>query len=122
MPFMTWMSMNGWTICFRNGGERMSKRTIAPRERLRRQGNFWEEGMELTQADRELLRPLIERAKELGYTPPRAQVPGCEKIKARFRCWKDAVMAAGLSPLNDPNQAEKRLAAKASVIVMNDRL
>ena len=66
--------MTGWTICFRNGGERMSKRTIAPIERLRRHGNFWEEGMELTQADRELLHPLIERAKELGYTPPREQV------------------------------------------------
>ena len=90
----------------------MSKRTIAPRERLRRQGNFWEEGMELTQEDRELLRPLIERAKELGYTPPRAQVSGSEKIKGRFRCWKDAMKAAGLPDLNDPEQAAKRLEGK----------
>ena len=60
-------------------------------------------------ADRELLRPLIERAKELGYTPPRAQVPGSEKIKARFRCWKDAVKAAGLPALNDPEQAAKAI-------------
>ena len=87
----------------------MSKRTMAPRERLRRQGNFWEEGMELTQADRELLRPLIERAKELGYTPPRAQVPGCEKIKARFRCWKDAVKAAGLPSLKAAEEVKKRM-------------
>ena len=86
----------------------MSKRTIAPRECLRRQGNFWKEGMELTREDRELLRPLLERAKELGYTPPRAQVPGSEKIKGRFRCWKDAVKAAGLPPLNDLEQVRKR--------------
>ena len=109
---MIWTYTDGWTRCWGCGGETMSKRTIAPRERLRRQGNFWEEGMELTQADRELLRPLIERAKELGYTPPRAQVPGSEKIKARFRCWKDAVKAAGLPALNDPEQAAKRLKGK----------
>jgi len=52
----------------------MGKRTIAPRERLRRQGNFGEEGMLLTDEDRKVLRPLIEKAAELGYTPAKAEV------------------------------------------------
>ena len=90
----------------------MRKRTIAPRERLRRQGDFWEEGMPLTDADRELLRPLIEKAEELGYTPAKAEVPNNAKIKGRFRCWKDAVKAAGLSAVNEPQQQKKRMAVR----------
>ena len=87
----------------------MSKRTIAPRERLRRQGNFWEEGMPLTDEDRKTLRSLIEKAAELGYTPAKAEVENSAKIKRRFRCWKDAVKAAGLPAVNDPVQAKKQL-------------
>ena len=87
----------------------MSKRTIAPRERLRRQGDFWQEGTPLTDADREILKPLIEKAKELGYTPTKAEVTNSAKIKVRFRCWKDAVKAAGLPALNDPEQTKKRV-------------
>lgn len=90
----------------------MGKRIIAPRERLRRQGDFWEEGMPLTEKDLEILRPLIERAEELGYTPAKAEVPNAGKIKGRFRCWKDAVKAAGLPSEKGKEQAEKRMAAR----------
>ena len=91
----------------------MSKRNIAPRERLRRQGDFWQEGMPLTEADREILKPLIEKAEELGYTPTKAEVTNSAKIKGRFRCWKDAVKAAGLPAVNDPEQVKKRIMVKA---------
>ena len=104
--------MAGCVICLSSGGEIMGKRTIAPRECLRRQGNFWEEGMPLTDEDRKVLRPLIEKAVELGYTPAKAEVENSAKIKGRFRCWKDAVKAAGLPAVNDPEQARRRMAAK----------
>ena len=90
----------------------MGKRTIAPRERLHRKGNFWEEGMPLTDEDRKVLRPLIEKAAELGYTPAKAEVENSAKIKGKFRCWKDAVKAAGLPAVNDPEQVRRRMAAK----------
>jgi hypothetical protein len=88
----------------------MSKRTIAPRECLRRQGNFWKEGIPLTDTDREILKPLIEKAAELGYTPAKAEVENSAKIKGRFRCWKDAVKAAGLPAVNDPEQVKRMMA------------
>lgn len=104
--------MVGCGRCLKSGGEIMGKRTIAPRECLRRQGNFWEEGMPLTDEDRKILRPLIEKAAELGYTPAKAEVENSAKIKGRFRCWKDAVKAAGLPAVNDPVQAKKQLDAR----------
>ena len=64
--------------------------------------------MPLTDTDREILKPLIEKAAELGYTPAKAEVENSAKIKGRFRCWKDAVKAAGLPALNDPQQVKKR--------------
>ena len=105
--------MAGCGICLSSGGKIMSKRTIAPRECLRRQGNFWEEGMPLTDEDRKILRPLIEKAAELGYTPAKAEVENSAKIKGRFRCWKDAVKAAGLPAVNDPEQEKMRAAGRA---------
>ena len=104
--------MAGCGICLSSGGKIMSKRTIASRECLRRQGNFWEEGMPLTDTDREILKPLIEKAAELGYAPVKAEVENSAKIKGRFRCWKDAVKAAGLSALNDPQQVKRKMAVK----------
>ena len=79
------------------------------RDRLRRSGNFWTEGMPLTEKDRALLRPLIAKAAELGYTPIVSEVSGANKIKDRFRCWKDAVTAAGLPSQKDPEQVRKRM-------------
>ena len=68
--------------------------------------------MPLTDTDREILKPLIEKAAELGYTPARAEVENSAKIKGRFRCWKDAVKAAGLPALNEPEQVKRKMAVK----------
>ena len=68
--------------------------------------------MPLTDEDRKILRPLIEKAAELGYTPAKAEVENSAKIKGRFRCWKDAVKAAGLSAVNDPEQVKRKMAVK----------
>ncbi len=90
----------------------MKKQKRATRDQLRRQGNFWEEGMPLTDRDREILQPLIAKALELAYTPLVSEVPTACRIKGRFRCWKDALKAAGLPSEKDPEQVKKRMEAK----------
>ena len=72
----------------------MPKQKRATRDQLSRRGNFWSEGMPLTEKDQSLLQILKERAAELGYTPLVSDVPDASKIKGRFRCWKDAIKAA----------------------------
>ena len=81
----------------------MLKPQRAKREQLHRRGDFWQEGMPLTEKDAALLQILINRAQELGRTPLVREVPEAGKIKGRFRCWKDALIAAGLY-LNNENQ------------------
>lgn len=76
----------------------MAKHKIAPREILKRQGNFWQEGIPLAEKDQELLKIIKDRAVMLGHTPRVSEVPEAGKIKGRFRCWKDALRAAELLP------------------------
>ena len=90
----------------------MSKIKRATRDQLCRRGNFWIEGMPLTGKDLELLQSLKKRADELGYTPLVRDVPDAGKIKSRFRCWKDAIKAAGLPSEREPEQVKKRMAAR----------
>lgn len=66
----------------------------------------------LNSDDRKLLEPLILRSKILGYSPTVSEVPEAAKIKSRFGLWKTALSAAGLPPLNDPEQQRLRLKAK----------
>ena len=73
----------------------------------------WKPDEPLTEADRELLRPLIDKAREIGMTPTTREVPSSAKIKSRFRLWKYAVMAAGLPSLNSPEQVQIRQARAA---------
>ena len=73
----------------------------------------WKPDEPLSDADRELLRPLIEAAREIGMTPTTKEVPSSAKIKSRFRLWKYAVMAAGLPSLNSPEQVQLRQARAA---------
>lgn len=70
----------------------------------------WNPGDPLTDADRELLQPLIDKAKEIGMTPTTREVSSSAKIKSRFRIWKHAVMAAGLPSLNSTEQIQIRQA------------
>jgi hypothetical protein len=72
------------------------------------ENNYWKPGDALTKADMDILAPLINRARMLGYTPTKAEVPGSVKIKRRFRTWGNAVKAAGLPWVNYPSQARLR--------------
>lgn len=94
----------------------MVKHKIAARNELKRQGNFWSEGMTLTEKDEVLLKYIKDKASELGYTPLISDVPESGKIKGRFRCWKDALKAAGLPSEREPDQVAKRTAARAKQI------
>ena len=94
----------------------MSKQKMAARNQLKRQRNFWQEGMPFTEQDEILLDYLRNRASELGYTPLLSDVPEAGKIKGRFRCWKDAVRAAGLPSEREPEQVAKRMAARTRQI------
>ena len=84
----------------------MVKHKVAARNELKRQGNFWHEGMPLTEKDEALLQYIKTKASELGYTPLISDVPESGKIKGRFRCWKDAIKAAS------PEQVAKRMATR----------
>ena len=95
-----------------NMGGRMSKIKRATRDQLCRRGNFWTEGMTLTEKDLEMLQSLKKRADELGYTPLVRDVPDAGKIKGCFRCWKDAIKATGLPSEREPEQVKKRMAAR----------
>lgn len=68
----------------------------------------WQPDEPLTARDREILAPLIAKAKELGRTPMVSEVPSSALIKSRFRIWKYAVLAAGLPAMNDPDQVRIR--------------
>ena len=89
----------------------MPKPKRASRAQLSRRGNFWTEGMPLSKKDQALLQILKDRAAELGYTPLVGDVPEACKIKGRFRCWKDAIKAAGLPSEKAPEQMALRMAA-----------
>ncbi len=69
---------------------------------------FWIKGQPLTDNDKSLLQPLIRKAEELGHTPTVAEVPSACQIKNRFRIWSNAVYAAGLPSLKDPEQIRLR--------------
>lgn len=68
----------------------------------------WKPGQPLTEEDRAILVPLLARARELGRSPKVGEVPEAARIKARFRIWKYALMAAGLPVMNDPEQVRAR--------------
>ena len=68
----------------------------------------WKPGDLLSEADRVLLQPLIEKSYELGRTPTVSEVADAARIKSRFRIWKNAVLVAGLPALNSPEQVRLR--------------
>jgi len=72
----------------------------------------WKPGQVLTDEDRELLKPIREAAEKLGHTPRVQDVPNADKIKRRFRIWKNALLAAGFPLYSAPEQEVlRRIAA-----------
>lgn len=64
----------------------------------------------LTPQDHELLALLKDKYAQLGRTPTQSDVSAVSiiKIKDRFGFWKNTISAAGLPPLNDPEQVKLR--------------
>ena len=62
----------------------------------------------LSSRDQELLSILKLKYTELGRSPTMAEVPEAAEIKARFGLWRNALEAAGLPLLNDPEQQRLR--------------
>lgn len=67
----------------------------------------------LMQRDQRLLIILTEKYKQLGRSPTMTDVPEAAEIKARFGIWKNALAAANLPLLNDPEQQRIRQKEKA---------
>ena len=63
--------------------------------KLKNMQGQWKPGQPLTDEDHELLKPILEAAQLLGHTPRVQDVPNADKIKKRFRIWKNALLAAG---------------------------
>lgn len=84
------------------------------REDVSKMAKCWQPGEQLTAQDQALLAPLKQKAAALGRTPTVAEVASAARIKARFRLWKNAVLAAGLPALNDPEQTRLREKEKAA--------
>lgn len=62
----------------------------------------------ITEQDQQLLDILIAKYNELGRSPTMAEVPEAAEIKARFGIWRNALEAAELPLLNDPEQQRLR--------------
>lgn len=62
----------------------------------------------ITPQDQQLLSILVEKYEELGRSPTMAEVPEATEIKTRFGLWRNALKAAGLPLLNDPEQQKLR--------------
>jgi len=78
---------------------------------------YWQPGEELTDRDRLLLRPLLDRAAELGHTPTQKEMQGISVLNERFRHWQHAVMAAGLPWLDESEQHRLRAEARKEMVL-----
>ena len=72
--------------------------------KLKNMQGQWKPGQPLTDEDHELLKPILEAAQLLGHTPRVQDVPNADKIKKRFRIWKNALLAAGFPLYSAPEQ------------------
>lgn len=90
------------------GTKRQRRQSNSERQAAKIRAAKWSPGMPLTEREHELLKPLLEKASELGRTPKVKEVPESGKIKTHFRLWKHALAAAGLPPLSEPAQMMMR--------------
>lgn len=68
---------------------------------------FWKPGMPVTDADLKLLEEVKSVYLRQGYVPTMNEVSNAQKLKARFRTWKNVLVAADLPSLNDPIEKKK---------------
>ena len=72
----------------------------------------WRVGDPLNREDQVMLAVVIRRAERLGFSPTQKEVTNAEALKKRFGNWTKVMTAAGLPPVNDPDQMRKRQAAR----------
>lgn len=73
---------------------------------------YWKPGQPLTERDRVILQPILDKAAELGRTPTKREVSGTDRVKLRFHTWDMAINAAGLPPLRDAEQDNMRISER----------
>ena len=73
---------------------------------------FWRRGEALTEQDILLLKPVAQKALELGRSPTRREAGNLAEIRRRFRIWEDVLYAIGLPSLKDPEQVRLRTEQK----------
>lgn len=66
--------------------------------------NAWKPGDPLTEADLEMLQPVIAASVQLGFSPRTSDIPNARQLKKRFRIWKNVLIAAGLPTHAGPIQ------------------
>ncbi len=66
----------------------------------------------ITEQDQVLLDILRNKYAQLGRSPTISEIPQASMIKARFGFWKNALEAAGLPPMNAPEQQRLRQRGK----------
>ena len=78
--------------------------------------NFWCPGDALEGGDEELLKEIKVFYQKNGYPPCRGDIPvdSVCRLKARFRTWKNVILAAGLPELNSAEAQRKRKEATES--------
>ena len=73
--------------------------------------SYWQPGQELTKNDNLLLNEVINFYKDNGFTPTKDDISNVVELKARFRTWKNVLVAAKLPSRNDPENQRKRMNA-----------
>ena len=69
---------------------------------------FWKPGMPVTEEDIKLLEEVKEFYEEHGYVPLKSEISNMQKLKSRFRTWKNVLCAAGFPSTNDAEEKRKR--------------
>ncbi len=64
----------------------------------------WTSGKPLTDAERKMLLPVIDKAMEIGRTPTKREIEGVASLKLHFGTWNNVIEAAGLPSLKEPQQ------------------
>lgn len=73
---------------------------------------FWQPGMPVTEDDIKLLGEVKEFYKKNGYVPTTKDISNFQKLKSRFRTWKNVLLAAELPVVNDAEQQRLRVLAQ----------